>query len=138
MFSMKYTLLLLFCILLSCDRPHCTDTNTVFSSNTPESSIYKFELKNQIQKIGSNNLRYWLKAYVENTNEDYLLINVQNDSLCAIMKLSVPVWDKKIEHIRDRKGVGRRGAELSGLQYSIVARPDSIDFIYKGLDYIID
>ena len=125
-------------MLLSCDRPKCNNSNVVFDENEPQSEIYKKELAKQINILGSENLRYWLKSYEKEDFVEYMLIYVQNDSLCAIMQLNVHKWDKKIKHIQERKGVGRRGAELDGLKFTTINRNDSVSFVYKYLTRIID
>jgi len=119
-FPVRYFLSISFFILfISCDRPQCENTNVIFDSNTPESFIYKTELEKNINQIGSDNLDYWLKSYKEKDGKDYLLVNVQNDTLCAIMQLTVTNWNE-LRDIREKKGVGRIGAKLGGLKYTIV------------------
>ena len=135
---LKFLLLSIFLLILnSCDRPKCNNNNTIFDNYAPENNIYKAELEKHIKKIGADNLKYWLRGYVEKNEEEYLLVNVQNDSLCAIMQLKVNNWNK-LEDIRQRKGVGRRGAELDDLKYTIVKKESRVDFIYDSLSFIID
>jgi len=132
---LRFSIVLL--ILNACDRPECSNNNPIFNNNAPESIIYKMDLEKRIQTIGAENLRYWLKAYVENDSQEYLLVNVQNDSLCAIMKLTINSWNK-LEDIRQKKGVGRRGAELDGLTFTVHKKNGDVDFVYEDLSWIID
>ncbi|MBT8304806.1 MAG: hypothetical protein KJP09_10080 [Bacteroidia bacterium] len=133
--AVLFSIIMLF---FSCDRPQCKNNNAVFNDHVAASSEYKIELAKQINEIGPENLRYWLKAYVEEYEQEYLLVYVQNDSLCAVMQLKVNDWDEKIKHIREKKGVGRRGAELRGLKYVMVGNENSASFVYDGLARIID
>jgi len=54
------------------------------------------------------------------------------------MHLKVNCWDKKIRHIKEKKGVGRRGAGLGGLKYAILENGNNVNFVYKDLARIID
>lgn len=137
---MKNTLNLLFIITLllaSCDRPECQSQNPIFEQNKPQSEIYKAELAQAIKKIGPENLRYWLKKYEEKDSIETLYFYVQGDSLCAIMQMSMEHWNK-MENIRKKKGVGRRGAEFSQLQYDIVQESGSTRFVYRTYGRLLD
>ena len=51
--------------------------------------------------------------------------------------LSVNNWNK-LEHIRERKGIGRRGAEFTNLKFQIYQDSSSTDFVYISYDRLID
>lgn len=138
MFYNRFYLIIpiLFICLLSCDRPKCETDNAVFLNNSYDSEVYKAELANQITQIGQNNLRYWLKDYVE-SKTDFLVFYVQNDSLCANIKITINNW-KNLEQFKKTNGKGRFNAEFKGLNYKIVQENNQTDFIYVGYDRIID
>jgi hypothetical protein len=139
---MKYKLvhtnlvLLLIC-LISCDRPECNNENSIFETNEPNSKIYKDELVNQLNRIDKSKLTYWLQKYDEQNGKETLYFNIQGDGLCAILHLTINNWNK-LEDIRERKGVGRRGAEFTNLKFQINQDSLSTDFIYVTYDRLID
>ena len=130
--------LLCYSILNSCDRPQCETNNSIFLNNNYSSNDYKVELANQINKIGQENLRYWLKDYVETDSSEFLTFYVQNDSLCAELELKMNDWNN-LEYLKKNKGKGRFNAEFKELRFNITNKPENeIDFIYLDFDKIID
>ncbi len=136
--SINISILLLTILLLSsCDRPECINVNKIFDNNDPNTKIYKDELVNQLHQIDQSKLTYWLQEYVEQNGRESLYFNIQSDEICAILHLTVKDW-KKLETIREKKGVSRRGAEFTNLKFKIIQQPLSTDFIYETYDRIID
>ncbi len=90
-----------------------------------------------IQSIGPDRLTYWLEEYETRANQELLLIRVQGEGLCAKGELQVPDWHD-LEGIREKKGMGYRGAQLAGLRFDVV--PDSLGarLIYRDLARIVD
>ncbi|MCZ4409477.1 hypothetical protein O3Q51_11700 [Cryomorphaceae bacterium 1068] len=133
-----YTLFLfsLMCFI-SCDRPECDNDNMIFESNEPDSKIYKDELVNQLNKVDQSKLTYWLLRYDDQNGEETLYFNIQGDGLCAILHLTVNDWSK-LEEVRERKGVGRRGAEFTDLEFQIIQDSLKTDFVYTTYDRLID
>jgi len=134
------TTLLLFTLLLgitSCDRPKCENSNPVFQSNAPDSKVYKEELVRQLKMVDEAQLTYWLKKYEDKNGEESLFFNIQGDGLCAILHLTVKNWDK-LEDVRKRKGVGRRGAEFTNLMFEINQDSTTTEFIYQTYDRLLD
>ena len=139
---MKYKLvypvsvLLLIC-LISCDRPECKNENPIFEAYEPNSKKYKDELVNQLNRIDKSKLTYWLQKYDEQNGKETLYFNIQGDGLCAILHLTINNWNK-LEDVREKKGVGRRGAEFTNLKFQINQDSLSTDFIYVTYDRLID
>ena len=139
---MKYKLvypisvLLLLC-LISCDRPECKNENPIFEVYEPNSKKYKDELVNQLNRIDKSKLTYWLQKYDEQNGKETLYFNIQGDGLCAILHLTIKNWNK-LEDVREKKGVGRRGAEFTNLKFQINQDSISTDFIYVTYDRLID
>ncbi len=123
--------------LISCDRPKCDNNNLFFENYLPDSKIYKDELVKQLNKIDNEKLTYWLQKYEEQNGEESLYFHIQGDGLCAILHLNMDDWGK-LENIRKRKGVGRRGAEFTNLKFEIIKDSVSTKFIYKTFDRLID
>jgi hypothetical protein len=119
---MKEYIIILISILffgaISCDRPNCENRNPIFDKYNINSLEYKTELLTQIEKYGQDNFEYWLNDYIEENGKDYIIVNIQNDSLCAKCMIQVNSWNK-IEGIRKTKGKGYNGAKLKGLTFSI-------------------
>ena len=124
-------------LLVSCDRPDCNNTNLIFENNLPDSKIYKDELVKRLNYIDQAKLTYWLQKYDEQNGKESLYFHIQGDGLCAILHLTINNWNK-LENVRERKGVGRRGAEFTNLKFKIVKDSISTEFIYKTFDRIID
>ncbi len=127
----------LLIFLASCDRPNCKNTNSIFDSNGIETNVYKNELVKEMDKVGKENLTYWLSNYTEQNGKEFITVNIQGDGLCAKGLLQVNDW-KNIEGIKRTKGVSYNGAELKGLTFDIVTNGESIDFIYKNIESIVD
>jgi hypothetical protein len=127
----------LIIFLASCDRPDCKNTNSVFDSNGLETNVYKQELIQEMDRIGKNNLTYWLSSYTEQNEKEFITVNIQGDGLCAKGLLQVNDW-KNIEGIKRTKGVSYRGAQLKGLTFDIITNGESIDFIYNSIERIVD
>ena len=131
------TLCILIVGVLSCDRPQCTNENPIFEKNQPDSKVYKDELVNQLESIDQTQLTYWLQKYEENNEQEYLYFYIQGDNLCAKIVLTVIDWNR-LENLRNKKGVGYRGAEFTNLNFEIIQDSLKTAFIYKGFNRIID
>jgi len=123
--------------LVACDRPECKNENPIFEANEPDSKVYKDELVNQLKEVDPSKLTYWLKEYDDQNGVESLYFNIQGDGLCAILHLTVNDWNK-LENVRERKGVGRRGAEFTNLKFKIKQDSLSTEFIYISYDRLID
>lgn len=124
-------------LFLSCDRPKCSNENEIFASNEPNSKIYKDELIHQLSKVKASELTFWLQKYDNKNGKETLYFNIQGGGLCAILHLTVKNWNK-LKSVRERKGVGRRGAEFTNLKFQIKQDSLSTEFIYTTFDNIID
>jgi hypothetical protein len=122
---------------VSCDRPECNNSNSIFDTNAPNSEIYKAELAKQLKLIDTSNLRYWLQKYENDQDVESLYFYVQSDELCAVMHMSMTHWTQ-LHRLRQKQGVGRRGAEFVNLQYDIVINKDNTQFFYNRFDRMID
>lgn len=127
----------LLIFLASCDRPDCENTNSIFDSNGAETNAYKKELVKEMDRVGKENLTYWLSNYTEQNGKEFITVNIQGDGLCAKGLLQVSDW-KNIEGIKRTKGVSYNGAQLKGLTFDIITNGESIDFIYKNIASIVD
>jgi hypothetical protein len=126
-----------FLYFISCDRPNCENRNPTFENNSPNSKAYKDELIKQLNNIDKTKLTYWLQKYDKQNGKESLYFNIQDDGLCAILHLTINDWNK-LEDVRERKGIGRRGAEFTNLKFEIIKDSVSTEFIYKTFDRIID
>ena len=126
-----------FLVVISCDRPNCTNNNPIFEINSSDSKKYKDELVKRLNNIDKTKLTYWLQKYDQKDGKESLYFHIQGDGLCAILHLNINDWSK-LEVVRERKGIGRRGAEFTNLKFKIIEDSISTEFIYKTFDRIID
>ena len=124
-------------VLVSCDRPECNNSNSIFDTNAPNSEIYKAELAKQFKLIDTSKLRYWLQKHENDQDVESLYFYVQSEELCAVMHMSMTHWTQ-LQRLRQKQGVGRRGAEFVNLQYDIVINKDNTQFFYNRFDRMID
>lgn len=132
-----FCITILFFSIFSCDRPNCTNNNSVFDKFTPNQKEYKDELVKQLNLSDKKNLRYWLKEYKEQDGQEYLYFYVQGDNLCAVIAVSMTQWSG-LENLREKKGVSYRGAEFTKLRFDIQQDDSSTKFIYQSYKQIID
>lgn len=130
--------LCLFSLNVSCDRPVCKNTNSIFDKYAPNENEYKAELVKQLAKTDKSKLAYWMDTYREKNNTKYLEVYIQGDGLCAKMELTVNDSEKGIEGILEKKGGGYCGAELEDLKFDIEQDSTSTKFIFKEISGIID
>ena len=124
-------------LFASCDRPECKNTNPIFDSNGVETNIYKKELIKEIERIGKENLTYWLSEYSEQNGQEYITVHIQGAGLCAKGTIRVTDW-KNMNGIKKTKGKGYHGSELRDLNFDAISEGDSITFVFKNLGAIID
>lgn len=139
--KMKTSLLIVLSIIIlvitSCDRPKCENKNPIFDEFNIDSEKYKLELLNQINKYGKENLTYWLDSYLEDNGKEYIIVNIQNNYLCAKGMIRVKDWSK-LKGIKRTKGIGYIGAKLKGLSFIIDKDSLKTEFIYKDITRIVD
>jgi|GEM_PF-669551 len=127
----------LILVLSSCDRSTCKNQDPIFDRSSYDSQEYKQELADRIDQLGMDDLHYWFDSYVQQNGNDYILVDIQNDSLCAKGMIQVKDWSM-IEGIKRTKGASYKGAELKGLSFEVTKDSAGIEFIYKTLDRIVD
>lgn len=132
------TVFSLLIFIVSCDRPVCKNTNIIFDKFTPETKEYKDELIKQIEKVDKTKLTYWMKSYHENDNSQSINVNIQGDSLCAVIVLKIASSKNGIEGILKNKGKSYIGAELKNLKFEIEKDSGSTEFIFEEISGIID
>jgi len=135
--KMRLSSLMLFLGLLlqACDRPDCINTTSSLEGLSPGTFEYQQILAHEISK--HDDLRYWLKDYYSEGRKEYIVVYIQNTSLCAQGTIRVKNWNK-IEGIRRTAGEGYFGAELRGLKINIKKEGPGLELVYAGLDKIID
>jgi hypothetical protein len=130
-------ILLVFLGTVSCDRPNCDNKNPIFDKYDINSIEYKMELTKQINTFGQENLNYWFDSYMKENEKEYIVVNIQNKSLCAKGKILVNDWNK-IEGIKRTQGMGYVGAKLKGLTFNVEKDSNQIEFVYKDITRIVD
>jgi hypothetical protein len=132
-----YFSICLLTLALSCNRPPCENTNSVFRKYSPESQEYKIELSQQLQTTDNRKLSYWFDRSESRNGNEYILVDIRGDGLCAKGHILVNDWSK-LEGIKSARGKGYHGAELKNLKISVERDSTEIEFIYQDLGYIID
>lgn len=129
-------LIVLLSTMNSCDRPDCENQNPIFDEYAMDSNEYKLELWKQINIIGQDELRYWFDKYVMEAKNEFLIVNIQNDDLCAKGKILVKDWGRFRGLKTKKKGYG--GAELKGFRFKLEENQDHFEFVFQDLDEIWD
>lgn len=132
-----YLILFLIIGLSSCDRQVCKNQDPIFDRFSYDSQEYKQELADRIDKLGMDNLNYWFDGYVQLNGNEYIVVNIQNDALCATGMIQVKDWSR-MEDIKRTKGASFKGAELKGLSFDMIRNSEGIEFVYGSLDQIVD
>jgi hypothetical protein len=125
-------------LVLSCGKHDCKNTNPVFDANTPGSKPYKEELTKQLAKAEKNSLKYWVNSYKEIDGQQYMIVDITGNDLCATAQMAISPEDIKLQDFIKAKGQGFNGAELEGLQYGITSDSEGGHFIFKDVIKIID
>ena len=124
--------------VISCKPEECKNTNPIFDTFLPENKDYKKELAIQLSLSNRDNLTYFLERYQEKNGQSYLHVMIKGDSLCAIGILSVSKEEPTLKDIIENKGKGYIGAELKNLKFKIQRDSTNTNFIFNGVDKIID
>ena len=122
---------------VACNRPECKNSNPIFDDHHIESDQYKKELIKEIDRIGKENLSYWLADYSEQNGQEYITVHIQGEGLCAKGFIHVREW-KNMKGIKTSKGKGYHGAKLKDFDFDVITESESISFEFKSLGSIID
>ncbi|MEL1243231.1 hypothetical protein AAEO56_03060 [Flavobacterium sp. DGU11] len=133
----KLLLLAIASLAIACGKQECKNTNPVFDANTPESKPYKAELTKQLAKA-DNSLKYWINSYKEIDGQQYMLVDITGNNLCATAQMAISPEDTKLQNFIKAKGKGYEGTELEGLQYGITSDSNGGHFIFKDVVSIMD
>ena len=115
-------------------------------TNTPDNSLsketpskpdeYSTKLVAALTSVDADELTYVFKGYEQVGNKEYIKVHAIGDHINAEVPILVRQWHK-LEGLKETKGIGYIGAELSGLK--LISTPDKIArFEYKTLGRIID
>ncbi|MFD2823956.1 hypothetical protein ACFS5M_09760 [Lacinutrix iliipiscaria] len=128
-------MLLASLFLSGCDQPRCENLNRIYIDNAIDSKIYNDELTRELST--EQNLAFWLEAVITKNNQDYLLVSITNENMCATGQFLVKDWSQ-IENLHKTRGKGYRGAQLQGFSYSITYTKTETILNFKGLTAIVD
>jgi hypothetical protein len=133
-----FTSLSLLLFLYGCQNGTCTNSNSIFDKNLPESKIYQDELIKQLKQTANSDVVYTLKEYKQKGDNTYLYVVTKSTNLCAIAVVKVVEWNEKIEDIHRTKGKGYFYSEFKNLQLDFIQDSLKTEIIYKDLEKIID
>ena len=83
------------------------------------------------------NLRYWFSDHVLLDGNDYILVNIEHEKLCATGMIQV-IGRDKLEGVFRTQGSSYKGAELQGLSFDMIRDSSGVEFVYRTLDRIAD
>jgi hypothetical protein len=132
-----FTILFFALVLHACKTTHCTNSNPVFDKFTYETEAYKRELAKQMKQAGPGTLGYTFDEFVEKNGNEFIVVNIQGDGICARGEILVKDWGK-LQAIRDANGGGYRGAALEGLKIETVQDSAQTQFVYSSIERIVD
>ncbi|MBS1773727.1 MAG: hypothetical protein JST82_12785 [Bacteroidetes bacterium] len=115
----------------------CHNTNPIFDKYPIDSKEYTDELVTQISKSSLSTFEYCIEDYEAKNGKEYMLVRIQNDSVCAKMYLDV-TNSNRMENFRKLKGKSYSGAELRGLTFQIQKDSSGHHFIFDDVKRIID
>jgi hypothetical protein len=132
-----FTFLSILLYIYACKTIRCNNSNPIFDHFTYETEAYKRELAKQLQQAGPQTLGYTFDEYVERNGNEFIIVNIQGDGICARGEILVKDWGK-MQAIRDASGGGYRGAALEGLKIEAIQDSAHTQFVYKGIERIVD
>ena len=121
---------------ISCNRPECTHSNTVFDQYKPTSNEYKIELVTQMEKTGKSSVNYWIKGIEESNDTPYLVLNVQGLDLCATGHFDLR-HSNKLEDVIRTKGIDHWSAKIKRFEVYFEEEAN-IDLVNKNLLKIVE
>lgn len=124
-------------MLISCNKPDCTNNREAFNKYRPDDIEYKRELARLVDSIGKGNLRYWINSYSQQYERDFMYTHVQNESVCAIAVFDI-TGTSSLQHYREVTGKGYSGAELRGVDYTVSRNDTAINFVMNNVEHVID
>lgn len=114
-----YLALFLLALLFSCDRRECSTDNPILIGNDIKSKAYQNEVANQIEMIGTKNLRFWLGDFFKENDQPHFVLYTQNKNLCAQTVVSVNTDNPKLSELVKIEGKGRFNAEFTEVDLKI-------------------
>lgn len=129
--------IVLLCVLASCDRSECTNTNPVFDKYPSGAPQYNAELVRALAVADSTHLTWWIDRYMCINNRHYMEAYVQGGGLCAKMILEIG-GVKRLDNFITIGGESYSGAEMTGMHYRVDTTGGKVSFVMTGLEHIID
>ncbi len=125
-------------LITSCSTSDCTQNNEILANNEVNSVAYKAELANILLNTDKSTLNYYLESYHEVGDEKYMMVNIQSEDVCGVMKVEFEDFQEGAEEIIEKKGNSYNGAQLQNLQYAINNEGSDAKFIFISVKEIID
>lgn len=122
--------------LICCDQKPCQNTNEILNQNSIDSEIYISELINLIENSNAE-INYWFNSYIQEGENEYILLDIQSENICAQGKFLVHEWTG-IEQIKKVKGKSYQGSRLKGFKFEVDTLNDNKILHYKSVENIID
>jgi len=109
----------------------------IFAGMDPASKEYKQKLAREIADHEGDELSFTFNKYLNSNGNDYIEISVDGRGIHATSLVLVKDW-KKLEGIKQTKGIGYTGAELKNLKVELINPDTNPTFVYKDVEKIVD
>ena len=119
-------------LITSCNTSECTQKNEILANNEVSSAAYKAELANILLSTDKSKLTYYLESYHEVGDAKYMMVNIESEDLCGVMKVEFEDFQKGAEQIIEKKGNSYSGAQLQNLQFAINSDGVDTNFVFKS------
>lgn len=125
-------------LITSCNTSECTQKNEILANNEVSSAAYKAELANILLSTDKSKLTYYLESYHEVGDAKYMMVNIESEDLCGVMKVEFEDFQKGAEQIIEKKGNSYSGAQLQNLQFAINSDGVDTKFVFISVTSVND
>ena len=125
-------------LITSCNTSECTQKNEILANNEVSSAAYKAELANILLSTDKSKLTYYLESYHEVGDAKYMMVNIESEDLCGVMKVEFEDFQKGAEQIIEKKGNSYNGAQLQNLQFAINSDGVDTKFVFISVTSVND
>ncbi len=125
-------------LITSCNTSECTQKNEILANNEVSSAAYKAELANILLSTDKSKLTYYLESYHEVGDAKYMMVNIESEDLCGVMKVEFEDFQKGAEQIIEKKGNSYSGAQLQNLQFAINSDGVDTNFVFISVTSVND
>lgn len=134
---------LLLCVAVFClssfDKKPCDNSNPIFTQYWPYEKEYKQELVRILRSPDTLQTTYWVESFSKKHDRVYMVVSIQDSSLCALGIIDVTDIPKKskLKAFLEQDEDKCIGAELRGFRFRIDSTMGNYSFSFDHLDSIV-